>query len=50
MRALFRRVCQPLAGPQTRGAFLGDLRPMAIDGTVEEVPDTLPGHGDRHRL
>jgi hypothetical protein len=40
MRALFQRVCQPLAGPQTRGAFLGDLRLMAIDGTVEEVPDT----------
>ena len=40
MRALFRRVCQPLAGPQTRGAFLGDLRLMAIDGTVEEVSDT----------
>jgi len=38
--ALFHRVCRPIATPQTRGAFLFGLRLMAIDGTVEEVPDT----------
>jgi hypothetical protein len=38
--ALFRQVCQPLATPQTRGAFLFGLRLMAIDGTTEDVPDT----------
>lgn len=37
---LFRHVCQPIATPQTRGAFLFDLRVMAIDGTTEDVPDT----------
>jgi hypothetical protein len=38
--ALFHQVCQPLATPQTRGAFLFGLRLMAIDGVVEDVPDT----------
>lgn len=37
---LFRRVCQPLATPNTRGAFLFGLRLMAMDGTKEDVPDT----------
>lgn len=37
---LFRRVCQPLAQTQTRGAFLFGLRLMALDGTKEDVPDT----------
>jgi hypothetical protein len=37
---LFRRVCQPLATPQTPGAFCCGLRVMALDGTVEDVPDT----------
>ena len=37
---LFQRVCRPLATPATPGAFLGGLRLMAIDGTVEDVPDT----------
>ena len=37
---LFHRVCRPLATPTTTGAFLGGLRLMAIDGTVEAVPDT----------
>jgi len=40
MEALFRSVCQPIATPATRGAFLFGLRVMAIDGTVEDVPDT----------
>lgn len=38
--ALFHRVCRPMATPQTKGAFLFGLRLMAIDGTVEDVPDT----------
>ena len=37
---LFKQVCQPIATPQTRGAFLFGLRLMAIDGTTEDVPDT----------
>jgi hypothetical protein len=38
--SLFQQVCQPIATPQTRGAFLFGLRLMAIDGTTEDVPDT----------
>lgn len=38
--ALFHRVCRPMATPQTPGAFLFGLRVMAIDGTVEDAPDT----------
>ena len=37
---LFHRVCRPMTTPETRGAFLFGLRMMAIDGTVEDVPDT----------
>jgi hypothetical protein len=40
MVALFHQVCQPLATPETPGAFLFGLRLMAIDGTTEDVPDT----------
>lgn len=40
MVALFRMVCQPLATPQTPGAFLFGLRLMGLDGTVEDVADT----------
>jgi len=38
--ALFHEVCQPIATSQTRGAFLFGLRLMALDGVVEDVPDT----------
>jgi len=38
---LFHQVCQPLATPTTPGAFLFGLRLMALDGTIEDVPDTL---------
>jgi hypothetical protein len=38
--ALFHEGCQPLAEPDTPGAFLFGLRLMAIDGTSEDVPDT----------
>src|SRR5215469_455262 len=37
---LFHHVCQPIATHKTRGAFLFGLRLVALDGTVEEVPDT----------
>jgi hypothetical protein len=52
--ALFRRVCRPIATSNTSGAFLFGLRLMAIDGTVEDLPDTPENdaffgryHGDR---
>ena len=38
--ALFKRICKPIATPQTRGAFLFGLRTVALDGTSEDVPDT----------
>jgi hypothetical protein len=37
---LFQHICQPIATPQTQGAFLFGLRLMALDGTTEAVPDT----------
>jgi hypothetical protein len=37
---LLRRVARPIATPETRGAFRFGLRLMALDGTIEEVPDT----------
>jgi len=37
---LFHLVCKPIATPQTPGAFLFGLRLKAIDGTLEDVPDT----------
>lgn len=40
LRRLFERVCQPLATPGTRGAFLCGLRLMALDGHLQDVPDT----------
>ncbi|WP_246605521.1 hypothetical protein [Sphaerospermopsis torques-reginae] len=40
MTRLFEMVAKPLATIQTPGAFLGNLRLMAIDGTVFDVPDT----------
>lgn len=38
--ALFHRVCQPLTTPATPGAYCFGRRLMAIDGPVEDVPDT----------
>jgi hypothetical protein len=37
---LFGLVCQPLAGPETPGAFRFAMRLMALDGTIEPVADT----------
>jgi hypothetical protein len=54
LEKLFKRVCRPLATPDTPGAFAFGLRLVAIDGTVEDVPDTPLNaayfgrhHGDR---
>jgi hypothetical protein len=41
LRRLFERVCHPRATTQTPGAFAFGLRLMAIDSTVENVPDTF---------
>jgi hypothetical protein len=38
--SLFHRVCQPLAAPDTPGAFLFGLRLMAFDGTMVDLADT----------
>ena len=40
LRELYDRVAQPLAGAGTPGAWLGDLRVMAIDGVQLDIPDT----------
>ena len=41
MVRLFHQVCRPIATLETKGAFRFGLRLMAIDGTVENVPDTV---------
>jgi hypothetical protein len=38
---LFHRVCKPMATEGTQGAFLFGLRAMALDGTSEDLPDTV---------
>ncbi|WP_326549506.1 IS4 family transposase [Micromonospora sp. NBC_01813] len=40
MKALFERAAVPLAGPGTKGAFIGRRRLMAIDATSFDVADT----------
>jgi hypothetical protein len=40
LQDLFHRIARPLASPNTPGAFVLGYRLMAIDGTVEAVPDT----------
>ena len=52
--AVFHRLCQPLATAGTPGAFRFGLRLMALDGVVEDVPDSPANarafgrhHGDR---
>jgi hypothetical protein len=40
LRELFHAVARPIATARTRGAFLGGLRLMAIDGTTLEVAAT----------
>jgi hypothetical protein len=41
MVELFHRVCKPMATEDTSGAFLFGLRLMALDGTSEDLPDTV---------
>jgi hypothetical protein len=48
---LFKRICHPIATPQTPGAFAFGYRLVAIDSTKETVADT-PANADyfgRHR-
>ena len=40
LERLFKRVCRPLATPETQGAFAFEMRMVAIDGTSETMPDT----------
>jgi hypothetical protein len=40
LRELFHAVAGPVATAATRGAFLGDRRLMAVDGTTIDVADT----------
>jgi hypothetical protein len=40
VRSVFEQVVRPLATPNTPGAFYKGFRLMAIDGTVQDVPDT----------
>jgi Insertion element 4 transposase N-terminal/Transposase DDE domain len=40
LAALFHHCCRPMATPKIPGAFLFGLRLMALDGTVENLPDT----------
>ncbi|WP_285660029.1 IS4 family transposase [Actinomycetospora sp. NBRC 106375] len=40
LEELYFRVARPLAGPGTIGAWHRDLRVMALDGVVLDVPDT----------
>ncbi len=40
LERLFKAVCRPLATPDTRGAFAYGLRLVALDGSVDEVPDS----------
>ena len=46
VRRVFDLVVRPLGTPQTPGAFYKGLRPMGIDGTVQDVPDT-PANAER---
>jgi hypothetical protein len=53
LRELYERLARPLAGAGTPGAWLGDLRVMAIDGVQLDIPDTADndadfGRGARH--
>jgi hypothetical protein len=45
LRELFSQVAVPVAGPLTRGAFLGGWRMMAVDGFEWDAPDS-PGNAE----
>jgi hypothetical protein len=40
LKALFARVCQPVAVRETQGAWFRGLRLVAVDGTTFDLPDT----------
>jgi Insertion element 4 transposase N-terminal len=40
LRTLFARIARPLALPQTCAAFRFGMRVVAVDGTLENLPDT----------
>jgi hypothetical protein len=40
MKRLYEEVVQPVATPETKGAFFRDWLVVAVDGTTLEVPDT----------
>ena len=40
LRTVFARIARPLALPQTRSAFRFGLRLVAVDGFMENIPDT----------
>jgi len=40
LRTLFARIARPLARPQTRSAFRFGLRLLAVDGQLQNLPDT----------
>jgi len=40
MRLVFEQIAEPVATPTTRGAWLRDLRLLAIDGFDADVPDS----------
>lgn len=48
---LFKRVCKPIASPQTPGAFIFGYRLVALDSTKETVADTARNvqYFGRHR-
>lgn len=47
---LFHRICQPMASPETPGAYYDGLRLMAIDGSDQTLADTpdIEGQYGRH--
>lgn len=49
LRELYDRVARPLAGVGTPGAWLGDLRVMAIDGVQLDIPDTADNDNEFDR-
>ncbi|MCX4554045.1 MULTISPECIES: IS4 family transposase [unclassified Streptomyces] len=45
LKALFARVCRPVAAEDTAGAWYRQWRLVAVDGTVFDVPDTEANGG-----
>ena len=45
LKQVFEAVCQPIATPQTPGAFAFGRRVVALDGSVEAMADTAENEG-----